>query len=378
MLNLDKTKCYGCGACKSVCPRDAIVMQEDEKGFLFPKIIKEKCINCGLCENLCFQKQEQSLKETMSYAVKNKDENIRIKSSSGGTFTAISEYVLKEDGVIYGAIYGEGFEVVHKRVTTEAELEELRGSKYVQSNLGESFKQIKDDLKDGKKVLFVGTPCQVYGLSKCLKQNERENLIMVDLICHGVPSPKLWKNYVEYLEKEYKSPLKYFTFRNKEEGWRGYHLLAKFQNGKESKSRKVYSFLNIFGSDIALRESCYHCPFSTTQRISDMTIGDFWGVEKALPEFDDNKGISLMLIHSEKGLRIFREIEKQLSYKKTSIQDCLQHNLREPTRKPEKSERFWQDFQKHDYAYLAKKYGVVGAKSVLKNKMQVLLKRLKK
>ena len=288
MLELDKNKCYGCTACYNICPKQAIVMEEDEKGFLYPKVIKEKCINCGLCENLCFKKQDEVLEETVCYAVKNKDDLVKSKSSSGGAFSAFASQVLKQNGVVYGADYGKKFEVVHKRVTKEKELQDLRGSKYIQSNLDKIFTQVKADLKENKNVLFVGTPCQVYGLKKFLKKEEQVNLITMDLVCHGVPSPKIWKDYVKYIEKEYGGSLTQFTFRNKQEGWRGYHLLAKFNNNKESTSRKVYSFLNIFSSDMPLRESCYNCSFATTKRISDITIGDFWGVEKALPDFNDN------------------------------------------------------------------------------------------
>ena len=251
MLQVNKTNCYGCTACYSVCPKSAIKMKEDERGFLYPEVIREECVNCGLCEKLCCTQKYKKNEMPEAYAVKNKNDEIRMKSSSGGFFSLIANKILEENGIVYGATYDKKFNVRHKRITKKQELDELRGSKYIQSDLKDSFKNVKEDLKADRKVLFVGTPCQIYGLKKYLNNKEQEKLITLDLICHGVPSPKLWREFVQYIEKDNKSILKKFTFRNKKNGWRP-STLATFTNNVESNDKKIRSFFIMFNSDLPL------------------------------------------------------------------------------------------------------------------------------
>ncbi|MFR5684657.1 MAG: Coenzyme F420 hydrogenase/dehydrogenase, beta subunit C-terminal domain, partial [Clostridia bacterium] len=297
---IEKIKCYGCGACSKICPKNAIIMKMDKKGFFYPEIEKEKCIQCGLCEKVCWNPESNNeyFKEPLVYAVKSKDMQTRLQSSSGGVFTQFAKICLEENGVVYGACYAEDFEVKHIRIGNIEEIQKLRGSKYVQSNLKNVYSEVKKDLQNGKKVMFVGTPCQVYGLNQYLRGIDKLNLILVDLVCHGVTSPKIWKDYITFIERKYHGKLSKYTFRNKEKGWRGYHPLAKFDNGRKIESRCITSYTNLFSTDLALREGCYQCNFSSTHRKSDITIGDFWGLEKTIPEFIDDLGVSLVLINT--------------------------------------------------------------------------------
>ena len=232
----EKSECCGCTACVSICPHDAIIMQPDALGFLYPKIDEMKCVGCGLCEKVCAFNENydasKNLDAPIAYAARHKNIQEVETSRSGAAFIAISDYILESGGVVYGAGYAEHFRVIHKRATTKEERNEFKGSKYVQSDLNTVFRQVKKDLQNGLLVLFSGTPCQTAGLNSFIGKRLRENLILVDIVCHGVPGPFLWRDYLTFLEKKHGSSICWVSFRDKQKyGWAAHHETFKFVNG---------------------------------------------------------------------------------------------------------------------------------------------------
>lgn len=354
LLSSKKEECTGCTACMNICPKNAIEMKTDEEGFTYPFINKEKCIKCKLCENVCPNVKSINTKsDVKSYAVKHLDLQERKTSSSGAMFIAISDYILNYSGVVYGAAFDEKFRVVHKRAETKEQREEFKKSKYVQSDMGEIFKQVKQDLADDRLVLFSGTPCQVDGLKNYLHNENIEKLYTCDLVCHGVPSPKIYSDYLKYITHNYKNKLLSFNFRNKKYGWNSHYESYKLKNKAERTDLK---YRELFYTNLALRPSCYECNYSNLNRISDITIGDFWGIEKKNSTFKDSDGVSLCIINSEKGKKLFENIKENIECIETNIQDSLQHNLVKPTQKPENREEFWNDYTKNGFQYIVKKY----------------------
>lgn len=278
---IQKEKCSGCHGCVNACPKHCITMHPDTEGFWYPQINKEQCIACGLCEKVCpiIRKNESDDHfTTKAMAAINQDEEIRLKSSSGGVFTLIAEEIIKQGGAVFGAAFSEDFKSVHHIcVDTVEGLDKLRGSKYVQSRIGDTYKQAKAFLEEGKKVLFTGTPCQISGLYAYLAK-PYENLYTQDLICHGTPSPMVWKKYVEYREQKAASKTQRMFFRHKQYGWKTYAVLFEFANNTAyGKTLHEDAFMKVFLSNICLRPSCYACSFKTLHRESDLTLADFWG-----------------------------------------------------------------------------------------------------
>lgn len=329
MINIEKKEnCCGCSACKNICPVNAISMIEDEKGFLYPIIDYNKCINCGLCEKVCpiinVKEEEERLPE--AYAAFNKDEKIRMESSSGGVFSLIAEYILDKNGCVYGAVFNDKFEVEHREITSKEDLKYVRGSKYIQSDLKNCFKNIKKQLHNGRLVLFTGTPCQVEALKSFLNK-EYENLFLQDLICHGVPTKIIWKKYIEYLETENKEKIRNISFRDKRNnGWNKYELLFEFQNSQKFVNHSKDIFMKIFINDIALRDSCYNCKFKKKHRESDITLADFWGINNIIPEMNDEKGTSLVIVHTDKGKKMLNAVKKNMEIKKVNFLDAINYN----------------------------------------------------
>jgi coenzyme F420-reducing hydrogenase beta subunit len=377
----NKELCSGCTACMNICPFDAISMQPDREGFLYPVTDEKLCTDCALCQQICPFQNDFSIGDNYEqpkvYAAKHRDDNVRMNSSSGGMFTAISDYILSNNGIIYGAAFDEQFRVCHQKAENTKERDKFRGSKYVQSDLNRVFTDIKDELKKGRMVLFTGTPCQNAGLSAYLRKSY-ENLYLCDIVCHGVPSPLLWKKYVHFIEKRHKSKLIKYSFRYKKKGWRGYNVYAKFENGKSSlNTTEVLVYANLFASDLALRSSCYHCRFTNLHRPSDITIGDFWGIEKSIPEFEDNLGVSLVLINSPKGLDLFQKISSSLYYRESNTVDCLQRNLYAPSEPSPKREQFWKDYWDRGFEYVLKRYAKDSVWMKIKsNVIKPILKKL--
>jgi coenzyme F420-reducing hydrogenase beta subunit len=359
----DKSKCCGCTACYSICPKNAIFMQEDEEGFKYPVVDREKCINCNLCEKVCPYKNEYTskkiLKEILTFGGWINDEEIRKNSTSGGIFTAISEKILDNGGLVCGAIYDNSLNVKHTIVDNLNDLKKINGSKYVQSDMGDNFKKIKEYLNNKKDVLFSGTPCQIAGLNLYLGK-EYDNLYTCDIVCHGVPSPKVFNKYKNELEIKNNSKLLEINFRNKITGWKNYSFSAKFENSEEyiqkaSNNEYMKAFLN----DIDLRKSCPTCKFAKLPRYSDFTLGDFWGVSKYYSELDEfDKGTSLILVYTEKGKRLLEESNvfiKQCDLKKSIKYNpsILKHNKANKNR-----EKFLKNIDEKNIEELLKLYEV--------------------
>lgn len=374
-----KEDCCGCTACKNICPTQALVMKADVEGFLYPDINQKLCINCGLCKEVCaFQNGYDSsanLPMPDAYAVKHKDADVRMDSRSGGMFTAISDYFLENGGVVYGAGFKDSFVVCHKRATQKIERDEFRGSKYVQSDLNDIFLHIKTDLQDDMQVLFSGTPCQTAALNMYLLKSgvNKDRLFLCDLICHGTPSPKVWRDYLLYMEKLKKGKITKVDFRNKRTfGW-STHIETITINGKEY-SNDIYTTL--FYSHYVLRPACFNCKYTNMKRPSDLTLGDFWGIDKIAADFNDNKGVSLVFVNTEKGRTIFESVKDKLEYINCTGKQFGHKNLREPHKVPIGRGKFWIDYQKYGFGYIAKKYGGNNLKDLLKKRLKSLFMKL--
>lgn len=321
---IDKKECCGCTACLQVCPVKCIEMKEDEEGFLYPVIEKEKCIHCHKCEKVCpVQNIDNSNTETETHVGYCTDDEIRKQSSSGGIFSVIAEWMLQQNGVVFGAAFDEDFEVHHIAIETMEELAKLRGSKYVQSRLENVYPEAKHYLEMKRKVLFTGTACQIAGLKKYLDR-EHENLYTVDVLCHGVPSPKIWRMYLEEKKQQYDTSIEKIEFRNKENGWKNYSVNIEFSDTQIDRMHYYEDkYMRMFLGNLDLRSSCYMCHFKGFPRISDMTIGDSWGIEKHMPDMDDDKGTSIILVHSSNGERIFEVMKEKLIAREGRLDEVL-------------------------------------------------------
>ena len=379
----EKKECCGCTACEKICPKNAITMSADEEGFLYPLINHEKCINCYLCTKICSfsKKGTNDTKNSVLdvYAAKHKSENVRMNSSSGGVFTAISDYVLENKGVVFGATLDKNIEVSHMKVTSKDERDRLRGSKYVQSNLKDTFNEVKQLLKQNIPILFTGTPCQVDGLKGYLRNEDTSNLILCDIVCHGVPSPLIFNEYIKYIENITKKNVIDYKCRDKSNGWHTHTEKVVFSDGNEDNSSKVLSvYKNLFYSHNMLRPACHNCKYTNLNRGSDITISDYWGIEKSMPEFDDNKGITLILVNSDKGEKCFAEIEKMIEYRKSNTDDCIQPQLIRPSEISIERENFWRDYKKYGFEYISKKYGRSDIISKIKRKVRTTIIGIKR
>lgn len=345
---IKKNQCCGCSACVQKCPKNAISLKEDEEGFFYPIVNKEKCINCGLCKKVCpFINYEVEQKENYpkAYAVKNKINKDIFNSSSGGVFIAIAKYIIKENGVVFGAAYDENNNVNHISVEREEDLFKLQGSKYVQSNILNTFKDAKESLDKGKKVLFSGTPCQIRGLKNFLLK-DYDNLITCDLVCHGVPSQKLFKTYLKSLEEKYQKKIKKYDFRNKDK--KGWGLTAKvtFEDGKSKYINSDFdSYYSNFLDCNTYRESCYNCKFTTTNRNTDITLADYWGILSIHNDFYDEKGVSLILVNSKSGLDLLNNIADNIELIETDLNYAItkNKNLIQPSVRPEKRNNIYKN-----------------------------------
>lgn len=305
------------------------------------------------------------------FAVKHKDEGIRAASRSGGIFTALSDLTLANSGIVYGCALTKEFTAVHIRAEGSEERNRMRGSKYIQSKLGDTFKNVQKDLDAGKSVLFSGTSCQVAGLKRFLGK-EYDNLFCVDIVCHGVPSPVVWKKYLQWQEQRSRGKAIKVDFRNKKEfGWHAHIETVWFDNQKCVSSPV---FKNLFYGHMILRPSCYECPYKSIMHPGDITIADYWGIEKAAPEFDDNKGVSLVLVNNEAGEKALELVKDKLVWKQTELKNSMQPPLKAPFPKPENREQFWDDFQSKSFKYVATKYGGYG----MWNDIKALIREIKR
>lgn len=343
-------ECTGCTACVNSCPKKCLEMKSDEHGFMHPVLsLLDKCIKCGICEKKCPVVHPVSIEEqkTVAFAAFSRDEDLRKESSSGGVFSELAKNVIQDAGIIYGAAYDEQFKVHHICITNVEELSKLRGAKYSQSELGNCFSEIKVHLQNNKKVLFSGTPCQVAGLKVYLGK-QFDNLICVDFVCHGVPSPRVWERYVKYrTEKDYsgKLPIE-INMRSKESGWTRYNYSTSFRYANQkcvSLKNSENTYMKLFVNDYINRKSCADCKFKGYNRTSDITLGDFWGIWDISSDMDDNKGTSLVLVHSERGENLFENISGNLILKEMTLEQASAQNpslLVSSQAKPERNEIF--------------------------------------
>lgn len=348
-----KDKCCGCYGCANICSKACISMKVDNEGFWYPNVDIYKCINCDLCVNVCpvINSMKNNNVEIKAFACKNTDENVRFKSSSGGVFSLLCEYVIKLGGVVFGASYDENFDVRHTFAKKLEECEQFRGSKYVQSKIGDTYKQAKKFLEEGKIVLFSGTQCQIKGLNLYLIK-KYVNLITVDVVCHGVPSPKVFKKYKDSLITRYNGEIKDIRFRDKGKGWREFSFISEFDNGKVySKTLKEDIYMKGFLSDLYLRPSCYSCTAKNYRSGSDLSLADYWGVEHIHPEFYDDKGVSLITINSQKGLEIFRIISNNMEILETDLDYVISHNpaLIKSVKYNRKRVKFFKEIEKRKF-----------------------------
>lgn len=340
----DKHKCCGCEACAQICPKACISMKRDAEGFLYPYANADICINCGLCEKVCPCLNGKEAKETMAvYAAINPDEEVRKQSSSGGVFWMLVQQTIEEGGVVFGAAFDKEWKVCHSSAETLEEAKKFRGSKYVQSRVNGCYKEAQKALKQGRKVLFSGTACQIAGLKGYL-QNDYPNLLTVDVVCHGVPSPGIWRDYLSHIGKG--KTFSDINFRDKSTGWRNYDFLVNFTDGsgiKESHNNNLY--MQGFLQDLYLRPSCHNCKVKSGKCGSDLTLGDFWGIEKIRPDLDDNQGTSVVLANTLQGKNILKKLSLVLN--EVNYDDAISGNpcIIRTTPMPEYRSRFMRKYQ---------------------------------
>jgi len=369
---INKIQCCGCDACGDICPKQAISFKTDLEGFWYPEVDVQKCIDCGLCEKACpiinikDLKTNDYPKPIHTIAAVHKNMRVRWNSTSGGAYTALAETMLEQGGYISGAVYNEGFTGVHNYVTNNPEdLEKLRSSKYLQSNAEGIFTQIKQLLIKGEKVLACGTPCQMTALRSFLRK-DYENLIIVDFICRGVNSPKVYRAYLDSLEKKYNSKVVYVKAKNKELGWRNLTRKVTFENGQSYYGVFMDDdFRRGYHTNVFCRPSCYDCKFKGFPRIADITIADYWGIEKVDKNLDMDMGTSMILLNSDKGAAYYEQVKDKLDYKETSFESILGGNVAlQKSIEPAKINReaFFEDLDAYDFDYVTQKYYPLSSK----------------
>ena len=355
----DPAKCCGCGACYSACPNGSISMQYDAEGFLYPTINAETCLHCDLCETVCpvLSAGAPAKNNHVAFAARTNDVDALVQSTSGGIAFELASYVLRLGGVVYGACFDEAMRVVHQEITDASELKKLQGSKYVQSDIGNTYACAKQHLQKGDWVLFTGSPCQIEGLYSFLRK-EYPTLITMDFICHGVPAPGLWE---QYLNETAFSSAKNIVFREKSKGWETNSRFVVFdKNNRPICKQSFYKnpFYFFFANNYSLRPICYECPFKTGYKKSDFTVGDLWGISKLLPNKPDDRGMSLVLLNSEKAADIFEKLAENIDSWAISYDDAIAENmmfLRSVT-KPQKRALFFKEIQSSTFKKLYGKY----------------------
>lgn len=316
MINItDKSQCCGCSACAQRCPKQCISIQSDGEGFLYPRVDTTVCIDCGLCEKVCPVINQNDEREPLAvYAAKNTDENVRMHSSSGGLFSLLAERTIEQGGVVFGARWDADWNVRHDCVERKEDISKFRSSKYLQSIIGDCYVKTENFLNQGRKVMFTGTPCQIAGLKHFLRK-DYENLLAVEVICHSVPSPGVWQQYLsEKLQNMglRKSDIQQISFRDKSTGWKTYSFVIKGKNGNEYRElSSKNTFMRGFLADLYTRPSCHVCPAKQLKSGSDITLGDFWGIGSLMPELDDDKGVSAVIANTERGKKALHDLDLQ-------------------------------------------------------------------
>lgn len=363
--SFQKRECCGCGACASVCPRNAIVMSEDNDGFRYPQIKEELCIRCDLCRKTCVftSEPQKPTRDKLCYGLKHKDKDVIQTSRSGGAFYALAEVVIKHGGAVWGAALCEDLVVRHICVETTEGLRKLQGSKYVQSDMEATYPLVLRKLKAEKEVLFSGTACQIAGLIGYLhmRKIDYSKLVTCDIVCQGVPSPKLFREHLEYLSQKHGTEVASFNFRDASRiGWEGHEESYILGSGKKHFSREWSNVSHHF-----MRESCFACPFAGMNRPADITLADFWGIKEHYSEFYNENGNSLVLINSDKGMHIFDEAKKNADIIAVELDKVLQPRLKNPSQKPAGYDEFWRNYKEKGYLFCVKTYGRESLKSKL-------------
>ena len=361
VLFSDPASCCGCGACAAVCPSGALQMTADAEGFLYPTLSPQLCLDCGRCRTCCPLQAEdyaRAAKAEAFFLVKHCAPAVLSASTSGGAFTALSDALLARGGTVYGAVFDKALRVHHTRAVTAAERDAMRISKYVQSDLSSVYQPLREDLRQGKPVLFSGTPCQNAAI-RCscadLPQKAREQLFLCDIICHSVPSPLFWEDYQQLLAAEAGAPLVWARFRGKDIPWsransnRGF----AYRVAGENAIRKDDRFYRLYLSGLPARPSCYCCPYTDLRRSGDVTIADYWGLEEQDPASYDPRGVSLLLVNTAQGAMLLQTASSWLLRQQRPAAEALaaQQRLREPLARPNQRAAFWQDYQMHGLAY---------------------------
>ena len=378
----NKSHCTGCTACVTICPKSCIVLEADDEGFMYPRVMQEMCVDCGLCEKVCpVDKKIVELEKDSPclYAAYHNNEKIRHDSSSGGIFSAIAEKVIEEGGTICGCVCDGNKLIKHTFIHKVEDLHKLRGSKYVQSSIEGVFSRIKEYLLNNTPVLFCGTPCQVAGLISFVPAKLQERLYTIDFICHGVPSPKVWDKYVKWQETVHNSHITDVSFRSKIKGWTFSHMVLEFENSEQySKSLERDKYLRGFLNDVTLRPSCYECSFKTVNRVSDLTLADFWGIKKVDPSMYRKDGVSLVLVQSKKGESLMMAIDSKITKKEEPLEKVtsININLQKSVVKPTNRELFFANIDKYDYKTLYSRFLSISMLTEMKFIIRNMLKQL--
>ncbi len=319
--------CTGCAACAASCPAVCISMRPDAEGFVHPIVDNARCTTCGKCFRICPAVHRPDAREPLAvYAARSNDDVLRLESSSGGVFTLLARQTLSTGGVVFGAGWSDDLHVVHKAAENEEQLAELRGSKYVQSEVGHTYQEAKAQLERGRKVLYSGTPCHIAGL-KAFLQRDYPNLLCVDLICHAVPSPKVFALYKRELEAKYGAQAARISFRSKESGWKRFSLVFSFENGKSNRETLgVDPFLRGFLQELYNRPSCHQCRFRELRSGADITLADYWGVRQRFPEMDDDRGVSMVLVNTPAGQIAYSALAPQIDSRESDFGDARRCN----------------------------------------------------
>lgn len=363
IITKNPADCCGCRGCEQICSHHALTMYENEEGFLYPVLKEDACINCGLCEKVCPMTHGTTLlyNEGQTLAVQNLDKIDLFTSSSGGAFVAIAKKIIEDSGVVYGAAFENGPTLCHQRITTKDGLERLKGSKYLQSNIRDTYQQVKRDLISDSWVYFVGTPCQVAGLRMFLRK-DYEKLLASDFVCHGTPSNKIFRNTISHIGKKTNGSFNNYSFRDKRiKGWSCSSSSSWRKGNREVSiiySKDMEAYFNAFISGDLMRMSCYSCPFARFERCGDITLADYWGARFNSPNFPQlGKGVSLLIINSEKGQIFFEEISRQFHIERISKDAASSSNdnlLRPSTLKPGRKNSYY--LAMNDYKSFVEKY----------------------
>ncbi|MBQ8914604.1 MAG: Coenzyme F420 hydrogenase/dehydrogenase, beta subunit C-terminal domain [Clostridia bacterium] len=374
MIICEEKLCCGCGACRHVCPVNAVEMVADAEGFLRPFVDEAKCIGCKRCERECPVNKINASEPEKSYAAFSKDADVRNSSSSGGVFYHLAKVILDEGGVVFGAAFDKDMRVCHRAAENENELRSLMGSKYVQRDASEVYDEVGTYLSEGRKVLFSGTPCQCAAIKNVF--GDREGLYLVDFICHGVPTPLIWKKFIE----EEHSGATDASFRNKKRGWEEFSMKVDTPDGEYNVSRYKDPYLRMFLMNVALRPSCYSCSWKGEGYTSDITVADFWGISKVYPALHDDKGISLVIERGEKGKLLLERARDRLCIYSAPLEKSVRSNgayaasSKLPARRGEFFERL---IGGESFVSLSKSFALpMKHKDIFKIRMITLVKRI--